>query len=343
MTRSGELRIVADGDIPFLRGALEPYAEVVYLPGAAISAEDVRRADALIVRTRTRCDASLLEGSSVRCIATATIGTDHIDLPWCSAHGISVFGAAGCNSSAVMQYVFTALVSLGIDLSGKTLGVIGVGHVGSKVAAMGRKLGFRVLCCDPPRAATEGSEGFVSQEQLLVQADIVTLHVPLDDSTRNMADAVFFEKMKPGAVFINCARGEVMDEEALIKAAPRLGSLIIDTWPHEPDINRRLLSLTSVASPHVAGYSLQGKLNGTTAAVRAVAGYLGIDALKDFVPEEAAGNEPVSLDFSDLDQEGVARKLLSIYPILNDDSALRAEPENFELLRSEYRYRQEFC
>lgn len=337
------MKIVADRDIPFLRGVLEPYAELVYLPGGAFASADVQDADALIIRTRTRCGASLLNGSRVSMIATATIGTDHIDLPWCATRGIEVASAAGCNSGGVMQYVFTALYALNVNLMGKTLGVIGVGHVGSKVAEMGRRLGFRLLCCDPPRARAEGPEGFVELDELLSEADIVTLHVPLQDDTRAMAGTEFFSKMKEGAVFINCSRGEVVDEDALIDAAPKLGPIIIDTWPNEPVINRELLALSSVATPHIAGYSLQGKLNGTTAVVRAVAEHFGIDEMRDFTPKEVAWKSPIPIAFEGMSQSQIAERLQDIYPIMEDDRALRRQPENFELLRSGYSYRMEFC
>lgn len=343
MSCRGKLKIVADRDIPFLCGALEPYADVTYLPGGSIAASDLDDADALIIRTRTKCKASLLDASPVSMIATATIGTDHIDLPWCAARGIEVFSAAGCNSGGVMQYVFTALYALNINLVGKTLGVIGVGHVGSKVVSMGQRLGLKVLGSDPPRAEAEGMEGFTELEELLHVADIVTLHVPLKEDTRGMADTEFFGKMKKGAVFINCSRGEVVDEEALIAAAPSLGPIIIDTWPHEPAINRSLLELTTIATPHIAGYSLQGKLNGTMAVVRAVAEHFGISDLISFTPREAAGKEPVSIDFENMTQRQIAEKLQYIYPIMADDKALRDHPENFELLRSAYSLRMEFC
>ena len=209
------MKFVADVDIPFLRGVLEPYGEVVYKKGLEICREDIIDADALLIRTRTRCDADLLEGTQVTLITTATIGMDHIDLEYCRTHGIEVANASGCNAGGVMQYVFSALFGIaarkGIKIEGATLGIIGVGNVGSRIEYLADYLGFNVLRCDPPRARKEGDEGFCSLEYLLAESDIVTMHVPLDETTRGMANADFFTLMKPGAIFINSARVEVGD------------------------------------------------------------------------------------------------------------------------------------
>ena len=340
------MKIVADKDIPFLEGVFEPYAEVVYKTGSAIAAADVADADALIIRTRTRCDASLLDCSSVRMIATATIGMDHIDLGYCRAHGIHVENAAGCNAGGVMQYVFSALYGVGarkgIKLEDCTFGIIGVGHVGSKVEAMARYLGFNVLLCDPPRAAVEGPENFCSLEYLLENSDIVTMHVPLDETTRGMADATFFALMKPGAIFINAARGEVIDEQALIAAAPKLGAVVIDTWCNEPDINEELLDIADIATPHIAGYSLLGKQNATTRAVQSVARFFGISELYDFKPQDADSlHEPVLLDLKGKNHGEIAAVFQYNYPIFTDDFRLRMEPHKFDKLRTEYQYRRD--
>ena len=195
------MKIICDNKIPFLRGVLEPFAQVVYLPGKETTPEVVRDADALITRTRTKCNEALLKGSQVQVIATATIGFDHIDTAWCDRNGIFWENAPGCNSGSVQQYIASVLVTLarkyGFRLADKTLGVVGVGHVGRKVARIASLLGMKVLLNDPPRARKEGSEGFVGLDELLQKANIVTLHVPLDDSTRAMADADFFGKMLP--------------------------------------------------------------------------------------------------------------------------------------------------
>lgn len=340
------LKIVADKAIPFLEGVFDPYADMTYLPGDKIGPEDVRDADVLMVRTRTKCNADLLEGSKVKFIATATIGTDHIDFPYCDSKGIVVRNAPGCNAGGVMEYVFSALYGLAsrksISLQGDTIGIIGVGHVGSLIERMGRALGFRILKCDPPRAEAEGSFGFCDLEYLLQNSQIVTLHVPLNETTRGMANSEFFSLMQPGAFFINAARGEVVCDDALKAAIPKLGPVIIDTWNHEPDIDLDLMDKVAIATPHIAGYSYQGKQNGTAAAVRAVAHYFGITELYEFFPKtDLPENEAVKLDLKGLNQGEIASVLQYNYPIFTDDFMLRLNPENFDKLRSEYNYRRE--
>lgn len=340
------LKIVADKAIPFLEGVFDPYADMTYLPGDKIGPEDVKDADVLMIRTRTKCNAALLEGSKVKFIATATIGTDHIDFPYCDSKGIVVRNAPGCNAGGVMEYVFSALYGLAsrrsISLQGDTIGIIGVGHVGSLIERMGRALGFKILKCDPPRAEAEGSFGFCDLEYLLQNSQIVTLHVPLDETTRGMANSEFFSLMQPGAFFINAARGEVVCDDALKAAIPKLGPVIIDTWNHEPDIDLDLMDKVAIATPHIAGYSYQGKQNGTAAAVRAVAHYFGITELYEFFPKtDLPENEAVKLDLKDLNQGEIASVLQYNYPIFTDDFMLRLNPENFDKLRSEYNYRRE--
>ncbi len=340
------MKVVADIDIPFLEGVLEPYAEVVYKTGLDIVREDVMDADVLIVRTRTRCDASLLEGTKVSMIATATIGMDHIDLEYCRKHGIEVANASGCNAGGVMQYVFSALYGVaarkGIKIDGHTIGIIGVGNVGRKIESMAGYLGFKVLRHDPPRAEKEGGEGFCSLEKLLGESDVVTLHVPLDDTTRGMANSDFFTLMKPGAIFINASRGEVVDEDALLKACPKLGAIVIDTWNNEPDVNEDLIDVADIATPHIAGYSYQGKLNATSMAVKAVARHFGINELADFYPMDALHDHiPLQLDLKGKNQGEITAVFQYNYPIFTDDFRFRMEPHKFEELRSKYKYRKE--
>lgn len=340
------MKIVADSKVPFLEGVFEPYAEVVYIDGKKISHEDILDADAMIIRTRTRCDKALLEGTKVRMIATATIGTDHIDLKYCADNGIEVHNAEGCNAGGVMQYVFSALYGVAarksIKLDDFTFGIVGVGHVGSLVEKMARYLGFKVLLCDPPRAAAEGSDAFCSLDYLLANSQIVTMHVPLDETTRNMADKDFFDLMPIGSIFINASRGEIVDEDALMQSLPKFGAVIIDTWKNEPDINERLMDMVDIATPHIAGYSYQGKQNGTAASVQAVARHFGICQLYDFFPEyDKSGHEPVLLDLKGKKQGEVAAVFQYNYPIFTDDFRFRMEPDNFERMRSDYQYRRE--
>lgn len=340
------IKIVADKNIPFLDGLFEPYADIVFKDGKDINADDVKDADALLIRTRTRCNAELLEGSKVSIIATATIGTDHIDLDWCKANGIRVYNAQGCNAGGVMQYVFSALYGTasrkGIKLDGATMGIIGVGNVGKKVEHMAKYLGFNVLKCDPPRAEKEGPEGFCDLEYLLTNSNIVTIHTPLDETTKRMADSRFFDLMRPGTFFINTSRGEVVDDQALMEAIPKLGPVIIDTWNNEPDINPQLMDMVDIATPHIAGYSFQGKQNGTASAVRAIARHFGIMGLFHFFPtSDIPEHQPKKLDLKGKNQGEITAVFQYNYPIFTDDFMFRMQPDNFEKMRSEYQYRRE--
>jgi erythronate-4-phosphate dehydrogenase len=196
--------------------------------------------------------------------------------------------------------------------------------------------------CDPPRAEKEGPEGFCTIEELLEQSQVVTLHVPLDETTRGMANDTFFTLMLPGTIFINAARGEVVNEEALMTAIPKLGAVVIDTWNNEPNVNEELVELVDIATPHIAGYSYQGKVNGTRMAVRAVAECLGIEALKDFSPDDSdEDRQPVRLDLRGRTHGEIAAVLQYNYPIFTDDFRFRMEPHKFEKLRNEYQYRRE--
>ena len=340
------MKIVADKYIPFLEGVFEPYAEVVYIDGRSINHEDIIDADALIIRTRTKCNADFLDGTKVSMIATATIGIDHIDVEYCKEHNIEVHNAQGCNAGGVMQYVFSAMYGIaarkGIKLDGATIGIVGVDHVGKKVEAMAKHLGFNVLLCDPPRAQEEGEEGFCSLEHLLANSQVVTMHVPLDETTRKMANDDFFMRMLPGTIFINASRGEVVDEEALIHAIPKLGAVAIDTWNNEPDINHVLMDMVDIATPHIAGYSYQGKQNGTASAVQNVAKHFGISDLYDYYPEaDIPDHEPVLLDLKNKTHGERAAVFQYNYPIFTDDFCFRMSPDSFEKLRSEYQYRRE--
>ena len=341
------MKVVADTNIPFLKGVLEPYAQVEYLDGRSIGREALLDADALIIRTRTRCNEETLSGTRVKMISSATIGMDHIDIPWCKAHGIEVQNAEGCNAGGVADYVFSALYGVAsrraIKLDEAVIGIIGVGNVGKKVEYMARTLGFKVLLNDPPRAAKEGPEGFVSLEELLEKATVVTLHVPLDETTRGMAGEDFFSRMQPGSIFINASRGEVVDEGALIHARPKLGALVLDTWCNEPNVNPNLIELCDIATPHIAGYSYQGKQNGTAMAVQALARHFGIEPLMNFRPAlEDEAMTPTILDLWGKSQGEIAAVMQYNYPIFTDDFLFRSSPESFEKLRSEYNYRREF-
>ena len=316
-------KIVIDAAVPYIKGVFEPYfREVVYAPGTDIDAAMVKDADAMVIRTRTKCNAALLEGSSVKVIATATIGYDHIDRNWCDAHGIATYNAPGCNADGVMEWVFAALNALGTSPEGKTLGVIGVGQVGHRVADMGRRRGFRVLENDPPLQAAGTDRHLVDLKTLLSESDIVTIHIPLWPENRDFATAAFFDKMKPGAIFLNASRGGIVDEDALLAHRNKISGLAIDVWKGEPNINPALLAAADIATMHIAGYTQVGKINATIASVRTIARHFDISDLFGFNIEH---------NYKPYD--------IAAYDIMADDAALRAHPNEFESLRSNYHLR----
>lgn len=341
------MKLVIDNSIPFVNGVFEPYAEVSYKVGWDICRDDIADADGMMIRTRTKCTRDLLEGTPVRIIATTSIGTDHIDTAWCSANGIACHNASGCNSGGVMNYVFSALYGCaarkGIPLADATFGIVGLGNVGRKVEYMARALGFKVLRCDPPRAASEPGELFCDLDTLLASSDIVSLHIPLDETTRGIANAGFFAKMKDGAFFINTSRGELVVEDDLIAAIPRLGPVVIDTWDGEPFINTRLMDMIDIATPHIAGYSLQGKQIGSAMAVRNMARFFGISERENYIPAQGqTEGEARRVELRGKPQGEIASIIQYNYPIFTDDFIFRMNPDNFIGIRRDYMYRTEF-
>lgn len=330
------MKIVADSAIPFLRGVLEPYAEMIYLPGSAIAPGDVRDADALFVRTRTRCDATLLAGSRVRFIATATIGFDHIDLEYCRRQGIRVVTAAGCNARGVLQWIGAVLVFLsrtqGWQPERKTLGIVGVGHVGSLVKSYAEAWGFRVLCCDPPREERERC-GFLPLRTVAAEADLLTFHTPLDDTTQGLVSDELLSRMKPGAIVINSSRGEVVDGSALLRSGH---PCVLDVWEHEPRIDCVLLERTLLATPHVAGYSAQGKANATAMSVHSLARFYDLP-LVNWYPGQVTPSVPRPISWQEL-----CSTIGSACDIEAESRSLKANPGDFERMRDEYRYREEY-
>ena len=348
------LKIIADDKIPFLKGVLEPYAEMVYLPGHRISRNDLHNADALLIRTRTKCTDSLLKNTSVKFIGTATIGFDHIDIASCNRNNIKWTNSPGCNSSSVQQYITAALLKLEKDhnfvLKDKTLGVIGAGNVGSKVEKSARSLGMNVLLNDPPRERREGRNGFTDIEILLWESDIITLHVPLnivgEDQTYHLFDDEKFGKLRSGVWFINSSRGEVVENAAIKKALStgKLAGAILDVWENEPDIDQELMTSAYIATPHIAGYSTDGKANGTAMAVNALCRHFDLP-LHEWYPDNvpAPGKPDIKIDCSGKkDEEIILEAVMHTYDISLDDRNLRNSPSTFEIQRGDYRLRREF-
>lgn len=348
------MKIIIDDKIPYIHGALEQVAEVIYLPGNKTTPEVVKDADAIITRTRTICNEKLLKDSSVKFIATATIGFDHIDTEYCEKAGIQWTNAPGCNAESVNQYIASALFSWSLknrtELVGKTIGIVGVGQVGSRVAKTCETIGMKVLLNDPPRERKEGSGIFTDLKTIQQEADIITFHVPLnmtgEDATFHMANAEFLAGLKKQPLLINSCRGEVFDTKA-IKEAHKSGlisGLIIDCWENEPDLDLELLQMADLGTPHIAGYSKDGKANGTMMSVQAVSRFfnLGID---EWSPSgvELPENPLINIDGNQRREYSIlAEVILSTYNIEVDDENLRNALSLFEKQRGDYPVRREF-
>lgn len=337
MTDNNRPNIIIEKNIPFIHGLLDDVADVRYLSADEINADTMRLADALITRTRTRCDADLLEGSRCSIIASATIGLDHVDTDYCAKAGIEVRNAPGCNAPAVAQYVLASIISVyGSNTAGLTLGIVGVGNVGRIVEYWALQTGMNVLRCDPPRALVEGADGFVSIDEVAANADIITFHTPYtrngEYATHHLFDSRLAAKLIRRPMIINSARGPITDTAALKQALADgiVSHAVIDCWENEPRIDLELLQSASIATPHIAGYSRQGKIRATAMAVKAVVDHFSLP-----MPQMKQNVRP-----------GAARKvsaeeIKASYDPLKDTEALRLHPENFETLRNHYNLREE--
>ncbi|MBQ9073304.1 MAG: 4-phosphoerythronate dehydrogenase [Muribaculaceae bacterium] len=334
--------LVIEDNIPFIKGILDDVAKVYYLRPEEITSKSMKCVDGLVTRTRTLCNASLLDESNCRFIATATIGTDHIDLQYCKNRGITVANAPGCNAPAVAQYVMASILYHRLrrnatnSLCDTTLGVVGVGHVGSIVAEWARQLGMTVLECDPPRKMSESGEHWVDLNVIAERCDYITFHTPLTRdgiyATYHLADDDFYAKLRRRPAIINSARGAIVNTEALLRALDdgRVSDVMIDCWEQEPNINPQLLKRAFVATPHIAGYSREGKIRATAMAVKALTRYFDLPDLNvaEVVPEGAAPS--VTVD-----------SIMQSYSPEDDTKALKTNISKFETLRNNYLYRQE--
>lgn len=341
------MKVVVDDKIPYIKGEVEKLAEdVVYLPGAKIRPEDVQDADALIVRTRTHCNRDLLEGSKVKFIATATIGFDHLDPQYLEEAGIQWTNCPGCNATSVAQYVYSSLLLLeqdfDINLKTSTLGIIGVGNVGTAVYQKCKDLVGRVLLNDPPRQEQEGEATnfqWSTLSRLMEECDIITIHTPLvmdgPHPSFHLVDEDFLHHLSRKPFLINGGRGEVVDNEALERAIDekRIRQAIIDTWENEPNIRLSLLKKVFIGTPHVAGYSADGKANATRMSLEALAKWLQKDIQFQIkaptLPEGTiTATEPKEL-------------ALQLYNPKQDSQTLKEHPERFEAQRGNYPLRRE--
>lgn len=362
MARQYGMKIVCAETVLLGREAFSHVGETVVIPDREISRDDLLDADALIVRSKTRLNRELLKGTPLQFIGTATAGSDHADTNWLESQGVCFCAAPGCNANSVSEYVVAALLVLGrrhgFDLEGKSIGVIGCGNVGSRVVKKCEALGMDVLRNDPPLSAFAADPDFHPLETVLAEADIVTLHVPLVKEgpwpTARMADYRFFEQLRPGAVFINTARGSVCDYDAVLdaKQGGAVSRMVIDVWNPEPAFRTDVLKMADLASPHIAGHSYEGKLNGTIACYNELCNFFELPKTWDIAASLPQPEAPtIEIDCTGHDDEKVLYELVrQVYDIETDDTLIRdaAVPDeidrarNFDALRKNYRVRREF-
>jgi len=361
----GHVQFVVDENIPFAREAFSHLGSVTLLPGRAITRETLRKADALIVRSVTQVDADLLADTNVQFVGTATTGVEHIDREYLAARNIAFAAALGCNANAVAEYVLTSLLvtarARNLVLDGKTLGIIGAGRIGSIVAAKAPALGLRVLLHDPPLARATGDGRYLPLAEIL-RADFITLHVPLTydgpDATFHMIGADELAHMTPSAILINTARGEVVDNTALRETLTKgtIGGAVMDVWEGEPSIDWDLLDRGTLGTPHIAGYSSDGKINGTVMVYHACCRFRGIEPVWA-PPDPPAAPAPGSLPHLEFDAPGknfqtLAHDILTtLYDLPADHARMRdildapepRRPQAFDRLRRDYPHRREFA
>jgi erythronate-4-phosphate dehydrogenase len=353
------MRIIADAKIPHAVAEFTQFGDVLVLPTKAITREAIRDADAILIRSETKVTASLLEGTRVRFVGTATIGTDHVDLEYLQRHNIAFASCPGSNANSVAEYVLAALLELGamfdVSLRGKTLGIVGHGNTGSRTARKAEALGMRVLLNDPPLARTTGDPKYLSLDALM-EADIISLHVPLtrtgEDATYHLFDERRLSAMKRGATLINTSRGAVVESESLkrLLKAGHLHACVLDVWENEPMIDCELLELTTIGTPHIAGYSHDGKLNATRMLQEALSKFCGVpfDASAQRQPD---AKNRIVLPAGEPDAEKLLRHAVrACYDIRKDDQELRKmltlpadeRDDYFRHLRASYPVRREF-
>ncbi len=350
--------IIADENIPGVDDAFSAFGKVRKLHGRHMKASDVKDAEVLLVRSITEVNEELLSGSKVKFVGSATIGTNHVDLNWLQQQGIRFSNAPGCNAVSAAEYVLAAVLKLAhqqeMNLTEKTVGIIGCGNVGSRVKARFDAMGITCLVCDPPRAEKEGDAGFVDM-QAISRADIITVHVPLVTQGRHptlgLLDAAFISQLSPGSTVINTSRGDVMNEQALKQRLIQQADLntVLDVWENEPAIDAELVALASIATPHIAGYSTDGKLRATGQLHDAYSHFIKQQPVWDYhqaLPDPA---EPIITLQDGEVSEVISEALSKVYDITRDDSALRLLFEGvstdaaagFDLLRKQYPVRRE--
>jgi len=355
------MKIIADANIPFVAECFSSFGDITVVGGRQIIPDVVADADILLVRSITPVNPGLLAGSKVSFVATATIGVDHIDADYLKQQGIGFASAPGSNANSAAEYIIAGLLEiedkLNINLEGKSIGIVGVGNVGSKVASKCAALGMEVRLNDPPLQRQTGDAKYRPLKELYT-CDFVTFHTPLtfkgQDRTYHLANEEFFQSLKPGCVFINASRGGVVDTGALKAAirSKRLDAAVLDVWEGEPDIDTELLQMVDIGTPHIAGYSLDGKINGLIMIYKSVCEYFSIEpgfGVDDFLPEPVVP-EIVIDDKRDGERQALFGAVREVYDIARDDSVLRqildcpekGRGEFFDGLRKNYPIRREF-
>ncbi len=355
------VKIVCAESVLFGREAFQTLGDVLVVPDTEIRAFHLRDADALIVRSKTRVTAEMLQGGDVGFVGTATAGFDHLDTIFMDESDIAWGSAPGCNADSVAEYVATALLCLahrhGLLPDKMTLGVIGVGQTGSRVARRAEAIGLNVLLNDPPLQVATGDPGYLDLDEVLARSDAITLHVPLTRTgpyaTQRMANCHFFARLKAGSLFVNASRGEVLDEEDLLFALDHgaVSHAVLDVWSCEPRFSKKLLDRADLGTPHIAGWSYEGRLNGTLQVYREACHFFEVDPA--WAPDEGAmpPAPEVKVDArGKSDEEVLWQMARAVYDIEADDRALRAgaaEDEeargrHFATLREHYAPRREF-
>ena len=355
------MKIVADANIPFVKECFSSIGEVTVVGGREITPEVVADADALLVRSITPVDEKLLAGSKVHFVATATIGFDHVDIDFLGRNNIGFASAPGSNANSAAEYVIAGLLDIGqryaLDLEARSVGIIGVGNVGGRVAKKCEAMGMAVYLNDPPLQRQTGDAKYLPLEKLF-DCDFITFHTPLTfegpDKTYHLADEKFFKSLKQRCVLVNASRGSVVDSSALKSdiRSGRLRAVVLDVWENEPNIDIELLKLVDLGTPHIAGYSLDGKIAGMIMIYKAACEYFAVKAkfdLKDFLPEPAVPELKVNPNIAN-DQDALLSAVQKIYRIDKDDTRLRRmldkpaknRGEHFDSLRKNYHVRREF-
>ncbi len=351
------MKIVADENIPFVKECFSSLGQVCLFEGRKITFDKVKDADVLLVRSVTKVNKELLEGGNVKFVGTATIGVDHIDQNYLKERGIGFSSAPGSNSNSVAEYVVAGLLEVSekynIELEGLSIGIIGVGNVGSKVYAKAKALGLKTVLNDPPKKRETGDEKYRELNEVY-ECDIVTIHTPLTfegvDQTYHLADEEFFSNLKDGVIFFNTSRGGVVDTGSLKGAFNncKVKSAVLDVWENEPEIDTELLEMTDIGTPHIAGYSFDGKVTGMMMIYDAVTKFFDKDkkySLQNFLPEPQV--KEINLNQSN-DQRGILEAVRKLYDIREDDRRLRKilneteRGEYFTFLRKTYPVRREF-